>query len=728
MKASNAAMLVDALESGLVMQRAANFETDLGLLTELRQLFRSPERTKEWVENNYYHVRAAQQTAGLIPMTAFWADYAAHPADTPFLSPHVAETTSSFAEMLMALAVLDLPIDPKAPERQREESALRIKPVTPLLVFHEEVQPASAPDARLPLIVRQDIFDPADRYRFEGNERMDKFVTAEFLAGHVYTAQIVLTNPTSSRRRTNVLLQIPQGAIPVNRGFYSRSRHVQVEPYSTQTLHYNFYFPLPGEFPHAPAQVAQEGVLAGRAEPFDFHVVNILTQIDKDAWPYISQYGTEEQVIDFLKTHNLGRIKLEKIAFRMKEAATFKRVTSLLDARHTYQHTLWSYGIKHDQPASIQQYLRHDGFAKRCGRWVESPLLTVDPVERATLEHREYWPLINARTYQLGKRRQIVNDALYTQYTAHLTALSYRSALNADERIATAVYLLIQDRVDDALRLVQGLTDDELETDMQLDYLSAYLAFSESRPDDARAIAKRYTKHPVERWRQRFADILAQAEEISGSAARIQDPDSREQVQGQLAATEPSLELKIDQDALVLTTRNLETASVNYYPMDLEQLFSRNPFVQDVSSRFSVIRPAETQAVKLSTKRPATPVEIPRELRSRNVIVEVTAGGLMRQAAYTPHAMDVQVIETYGQVTVRHAKTGRPVSAAYVKVYGRKRGGDAVFYKDGYTDLRGRFDYASISTDDLDGVERFAILVLSDEHGAIVREAAPPQR
>ena len=53
---------------------------------------------------------------------------------------------------------------------------------------------------------------------------------------------------------------------------------------------------------------------------------------------------------------------------------------------------------------------------------------------------------------------------------------------------------------------------------------------------------------------------------------------------------------------------------------------------------------------------------------------------------------------------------------------------DFFFTKDGDTDLRGRFDYSSLSTSDLDQVERFALLVMSDEHGAVVQEAAVPKR
>jgi hypothetical protein len=64
----------------------------------------------------------------------------------------------------------------------------------------------------------------------------------------------------------------------------------------------------------------------------------------------------------------------------------------------------------------------------------------------------------------------------------------------------------------------------------------------------------------------------------------------------------------------------------------------------------------------------------------------------------------------------------------YVKVYARLADGAVKFHKDGYTDLRGRFDYASVNGPEKRPVERFALLVLSDDRGAVIREAAPPQQ
>jgi hypothetical protein len=70
----------------------------------------------------------------------------------------------------------------------------------------------------------------------------------------------------------------------------------------------------------------------------------------------------------------------------------------------------------------------------------------------------------------------------------------------------------------------------------------------------------------------------------------------------------------------------------------------------------------------------------------------------------------------------------KPLSKVYVKVYARLADGSVKFHKDGYTDLRGRFDYASVNTPERQPVERFAVLVLSDDRGAAVREAPPPQQ
>lgn len=109
-------------------------------------------------------------------------------------------------------------------------------------------------------------------------------------------------------------------------------------------------------------------------------------------------------------------------------------------------------------------------------------------------------------------------------------------------------------------------------------------------------------------------------------------------------------------------------------------------------------------------------------------MVEIIGGGQTKSQAYYSNSMAVQVLDNYGQVRVTGADKGKPLAKVYVKVYARWKNGQFKFYKDGYTDQRGRFDYTSLNTNELDFTNRFSLLVLSDEHGAVVKEADPPKR
>jgi hypothetical protein len=184
----------------------------------------------------------------------------------------------------------------------------------------------------------------------------------------------------------------------------------------------------------------------------------------------------------------------------------------------------------------------------------------------------------------------------------------------------------------------------------------------------------------------------------------------------------------VEAKKVTLNYQNLKQVQVNYYLMDIELLFSRNPFVQQYSSQFSHILPNQVQTLDLPADRPSQSFPLPADLLNRNVLVEIRGGGQAKSQAYYSNALAVQVIETYGQVRVTHAESAKPLAKVYVKVYARMKDGSVRFYKDGYTDLRGRFDYTSLNTNELDFVDKFALLVLSDEHGAVVREASPPKR
>lgn len=250
------------------------------------------------------------------------------------------------------------------------------------------------------------------------------------------------------------------------------------------------------------------------------------------------------------------------------------------------------------------------------------------------------------------------------------------------------------------------------------------------QPDKAREIAKVHEKHPVDRWRDSFVRILEQVDEAQGrdTASKPADPENRADTQDKLAAAEPAFDFAIEGAKLNLSWQNLREVTVNYYLMDVELLFSRNPFVQQSGGEFAFIKPNLTRVVKLDAAKGKTDLGLPPELAKRNLLVEVTSEGKTRSAPYYSSAMDLKLFENQGQLKVSNREGTKPLAKVYVKVYARLADGSVKFHKDGYTDLRGRFDYATVSTPEKQGITRFSVLVLSEDQGATIRETNPPQR
>jgi hypothetical protein len=638
--------------------------------------------------------------------------------------------------MLMALAVLDLPFAAGKHETKFDATKMTMTPANSVVVFHEEIRRVGMPLVPAGgVMVSQNFFRHGDRTRQENGETIDKYVVDEFLIHTVYGCQVVITNPTSSRQKINVLLQIPVGAMPVLNSQATRTVHMNLEPYHTQTVEYHFYFPAAGQAAHFPVHVAKNESLIAAATPIVLNVVDKPTKIDTQSWDYVSQHASDDEVLAFLDRANVNELNLDKIAWRMNDAKMFDAVITKLAGRHLYQQTLWSYSLKHNVASAAREYLQHvDQIVNEAGGRLNSPLLVVDLVKRRIYEHLEYKPLVNARAHALGKRRQIVNDRQHWQYHRLLRELSYERQLDNDDLLAVTYHLLLQDRLEEAIATFGHVERDKVATGLQYDYCAAYLDFFTDDHAKARGIAVKYADHPVDRWRNTFNAIVAQVDEAEGRGAdgKPVDQEDRGQQQTALAATEPNFDVTVEAKEVTLNYQNLKGARVNFYEMDVELLFSRNPFVQKFSGQFSSIRPNLSLEVKLDLAdgqmRGSKSIPLPESLLNKNVLVEVVAAGQTKSQAYYSNSLAVQVIENYGQVKVTHQATGKPIMKAYVKVYAQMADGTVKFYKDGYTDLRGRFDYASLSTSDLERAGKFSILVLSESNGALVREASPPKQ
>ncbi len=117
---------------------------------------------------------------------------------------------------------------------------------------------------------------------------------------------------------------------------------------------------------------------------------------------------------------------------------------------------------------------------------------------------------------------------------------------------------------------------------------------------------------------------------------------------------------------------------------------------------------------------------MPEKYRNQTVLIEVESGASRDTELYYGGRLATYIAESYGQLQVMQNETRQPIPGAYVKVYAKHQDGTIRFYKDGYTDFRGRFDYVSISNNDLLTTERLAILVLDPENGATLHDVKKP--
>ncbi len=473
---------------------------------EAEELFRALPKTKEWAEQNYYRLRVKDDVPDRIPASAFWVDVAA--GDD--LSAHLLEAHRNFTEVIVALAFSGLPFEAEGDATEETDSpAITLASASPALLITEQILPAEDADDDRPLLISQQFYRPDDRYRHEGNEQIEKFITGEFIRRTVYGARVTLTNPTANRRRLNTLMQIPRGAIPVNNGFYTDDRDVVLEPYTTRTIEFHFTFPFSGEFEQFPAHAAADEAIIGRAERRVFNVVDAPTEIDKTSWAWVSQNAEPDEVLEFLDTHNLRQLELNEIAWRMRDAEFFARTADLLASRLVFHDTTFSYAIHHQDVERARVWLPRSRLADMVGPVLDSPLLTIDPVTRKTYEHLEYDPLVNPRAHQVGAVREILNPAVNQQYRAYLANAAYMHELNPHERLGLVYYLLLQDRLGEARDQLALIDDGDLHETLQADYLRAWMALRELDTDSALALAEAHIEHPVPRWRERFAALAA---------------------------------------------------------------------------------------------------------------------------------------------------------------------------------------------------------------------------
>jgi hypothetical protein len=194
------------------------------------------------------------------------------------------------------------------------------------------------------------------------------------------------------------------------------------------------------------------------------------------------------------------------------------------------------------------------------------------------------------------------------------------------------------------------------------------------------------------------------------------------------AESEEALNIEIKDQSINIIYKNISEIKVKYYLIDIEILFSRSPFVKKTKVDFGFIKPQKVDIIKLEKKQNEDKyiLNIPEELKNKNFYLEISSGKIKENEIYYSTLLKYSVIESIGEIKVMTPEL-KPMPKVYVKCFCETNSGLIKFYKDGFTDLRGKFDYISLNTDLINDVKKFSILMVSKEYGSIIVSCNPPK-
>jgi hypothetical protein len=697
-----------------------------------------PNRTRLWQAANYYRNTGCSDE-DLIPLNRFWLELASWDGKGPFTSPHFNACTNNANEALMCLAMLDLPFTAKKPEVAVDGTTLKVKAVEHMLLFYKDTRETDKIAPESPLLVRQSYHPLAEPFLTVNGKRVENTHTGDFRTGTAYGVSLVITNPTGLERRIETLAQIPAGSIPLATSVSNSSSLPPVlppiddeqtgddapatlstshnlEPYGVIRLQLAFYFPTAGDYTAYPLHVSENGIILAHAQPRTLRVSAEPAPEDSASWEVLARDGTAEAVLNRLSTENLATIDLDHILWRLRDKDFYLKTTAILRERLLMDESVFSYAILHNDPTSLSELFETVDMSESFGSWFTCGLVTISPAIHGEWETKEFDPLVNARAHPFGENPYLTHTAAREHYQEFLDTLAWKPTLSAQDELAFTLFLFLQDRVAEALDRFAKINPSALPDRLQYDYLHCVALFHQEKPAEAKTIAQPYAaKLPPGLWKDRYDAVIAQADEIAQPIAAVPTDEKN---------TSPTLGISADNkdsSKIILKHANLTETEIRLYHIDLEILFSKDPFLKNgAESSLPPIAPNLTVKVPLN-KEDVTSYNMPVEFSKGNVLVAAESENVKSLKILDSQAIEIRANPADRTVQIIDRSTGASLPKTYIKVYAESADGSVNFHKDGYTDLRGKFDYLSHTATDPSSIRRLAILVSHPEKGSLTR-------
>ena len=300
--------------------------------------------------------------------------------------------------------------------------------------------------------------------------------------------------------------------------------------------------------------------------------------------------------------------------------------------------------------------------------------------------------------------------------------------------------------MDDTLKFLQKIRKEEIESNknksyrIQYDYINAYLDFCFGYPDFkiAKSLCTKYKEFPLTHWREKFAEIQDQLFEYEKkdnviSVSRIFADSNKTALTKELREREPKLTFNIDNKngKITLIHSNISKIDIKFYFIDLETMFTRDPKISELvnkdnnnsnnnmKEKFGFVQSNYSETIKIPKEKinkndNITVYDIKEEFKIKNLFVEIKSESIKLFDICLSSNLIVTIAENLGELKVIDINL-QSVIKAYIKVYVELKNDQVQFYKDGYTDLNGKFNYLALNTDQLKNAKKFYIFLSQEE-------------
>ena len=574
--------------------------------------------------------------------------------------------------------------------------------------------------------------------------------------------------------------------------YYTNSIKLKLNPYQTQNYKTFFYFPIEGKYPqYHPVACKNSNIISvGNSLTYDVKKEYIPSKkneivennkyakdmrVDGKLRNILSDDSIDSKakltnIIKYFENDIFNEEDIRNVFYLLKNDKDFyNNLINTLRKRGYFNPIVWSFGFHHKDETAVREYLKtNDSLKRDLGYDFTSTLYSYSDVDDAKIQpHLEYSPLYNARKHPFGNKGDkneinIANKEFNETYRHFIVDLLALKQLTIKEKLQLTYYLILQDRMDEALEMYKKIKPEEVNDNnnksykIQYDYINAYLDFCFGYPDFniAKSICNKYKDFPLIHWREKFEEIEDELFEYEGkekvSMNKIStENEDKKALTKELREKEPKLSFTVDskEGKILLIHSNVNEINIKFYFIDLETMFTRDPKISEIMNKdknkennsnsnmmesFGFVQANYSETIKIPKEKAnkndnSTMYEIPKEYKNKNLFVEITSESIKLFDIYLSSNLFIVITESLGELKVIDNNL-KPIIKAYVKVYVELNNNSEVqFYKDGYTDLNGKFNYLALNTDQLKNSKKFYIFVSEEKQGAIIKECYPPK-